>query len=250
MTPTIDDAALDDYRQALHDLPELCALLPAALTLRTPSPGRTAPTSKPPLRLDILQLADTRDRTRWLDGMQWCDPDSVGILPYLWGWARDLEATALDTAPGLTPDLPATPTAVNIAEWLLETAEWAATLPQWPELHSGILHCWRAAKTALSALREPETRPVPCSRCRQGHLQRIDGTTPAWQCNLCGHEVRIQAVTLKQAAQHVNMPYTTLRDWARRPGLLAPIEDSPRRRLYDLGQIRALAAERRLRSHT
>ena len=246
--PTIDTTALDEYRQHLAELPELCALLPAALTHR-PRDGATrpAPGSRPPLRLDILHLADQRDRTNWLDGMQHCDPDTVGILPYLWGWARDLEATALDHQPGIVPDLPATPTPANVTAWLTETADWAATLPQWPNLQAGIRHCWQAARTALHSMRGPQHKPVPCSRCGTGRLDPIPGTKPAWQCSTCGHEVRIQAVTLKQAAAHVGMPYTTLRDWARRPGLLAPIEDSPRRRLFDLGQIQALAAEHRLR---
>lgn len=246
---TTPDSDVDTIRQALGELPELCALLPDALITRRPATGASRPTpaSRPPVDLDILRLLDVRDRSGWLDGMEYCDPESVGVLPYLWGWCRDLEATALDARPDLPPELPERPTIPAVVEWLLGQLEWASGLPQWPELASGITATHRAVRSAVKAVRDPAPADVPCGICHVGHLTRVPGTQPLWRCPVCGHEVAVQAVTLRQAAVITGTPYTTLRDWARRRGLLAPVIEGPRRRLYDLGQIRAIVAQSRLR---
>ena len=246
---TTPDPDVDTIRQALVELPELCELLPAALITRRPATGagRPTPASRPPVDLGILCLLDTRDRTDWTSGMEHCDPEGVGVLPYLWGWCRDLEATALDTRPDLPPELPERPTIPTVAEWLLGQLEWASGLPQWPELASGITATHRAVRGAVKAVRDPSPADVPCGICHVGHLTRVPGAQPLWQCLACGHEVTVQAVTLRQAAAITGTSERTLRDWARRRGLLAPVAEGPRRRLYDLGQIRGLIAQSRLR---
>lgn len=238
-------------RQALSELADLCALLPEALTSGPGGGPRThaGPSATVPLRLDVLQLLDVRDRSGWLDGMEYCDPEKVGVLPYLWGWCRDLEATALDECPTAIPELPEHPTLSSVTNWLISQLDWIAGTAQWPDFEWGVLHMHRAVRAAVKHLRE--TGPaVPCSRCGAGHLEVLPGRKAAWRCTVCGREVTIQAVTLRQAASLAGVPLRTLQDWARRPGLLSPVSEGPRRRLFDLGQIRGLAAERRLRDAT
>ncbi|MDO5091814.1 MAG: MerR family transcriptional regulator [Propionibacteriaceae bacterium] len=237
-----------DIEQALAELPELCALLPDALTTG-PNPwggGRSGTPSGVPLRLDVLQLLDTRDTTGWLDGMEFCDPDSVGILPYLWGWCRDLGATLLDECHGQVEELPEQPTLASVTSWLLTHLPQIRGTAQWSDFEWGVLRMHRAARIATRRLRE-SAPDVPCPRCLQGRLRPVPARHEAWQCSDCDHEVTIQAVTLRQASRLVDVPERTLRDWASRPGLLSPVTEGPRRRLFDLGQIRRLAAERRLR---
>ena len=58
--------------------------------------------------------------------------------------------------------------------------------------------------------------------------------------------VTVQAVTLVEAAPLVGVSKTTLYRWALRPGVLSPVVDGAKK-LYDLGDIRRLVAETRLR---
>ncbi|MGC8059562.1 hypothetical protein ACP3WF_23980, partial [Salmonella enterica] len=60
-----------------------------------------APGSRPPARLDVIQLLDRRVRDL-TSRAEWVDPDRAGLLPYLWTWCRDIEADALDA--GHHPD--------------------------------------------------------------------------------------------------------------------------------------------------
>ncbi|MGC8030311.1 hypothetical protein ACP3WD_24010, partial [Salmonella enterica] len=92
-------------RRWLAELPELAALLPTALITRSPddTQRRTAPGSRPPVRLDVIQLLNTTLAQDVAAGRaEWVDPDRAGLLPYLWTWCRDIEADALDA--GHHPD--------------------------------------------------------------------------------------------------------------------------------------------------
>lgn len=251
----MSDPTTDTIRRHLTLLPDLCALLPDALITRTPGTKtrRPVPSSKPPVNLDIM-LLDQRRRPDKTGRMTHCDPEGVGVLPYLDGWARDIEATALDQRPDMPAELPDPPTLTAVIEWLLAELDYAATLPQWYEMSWGIEQTYRAVKRAVGSVIEHETRPVPCNRCGEGKLEQVPGERPLWVCQLCGHEVSVQAVTLPQAAailreesRHAAPTLRTLQRWAKRRGLLAPVSDGPRSRLFDLGQIRKLAAEARLR---
>lgn len=249
------EPTVDDVRRCLAELPELCALLPDAAITRPPhgEGTRSIPGPKPPCRLDVLHLLDTRTKGWDFDGCP--DPDRVGVLPYLDSWARDLEATALDERPELPDELPEHPTISNTCQWLLGELEWASTLPQWPELALGVRQTWKAVRIAVRAVQEDSQHHVPCGRCNAGTLTRVPGTTPLWECAACGNRISVQAVTLRQAAAILRNDLgkgaptlRTLQRWALRPGILAPIADGPRKRLFDLGQIRALAAEDRMRA--
>lgn len=247
-------ATAADARAWLAEIPELCALLPDAAVTRAAIEGpRPAPSSKPPLKLDVLDLTDCRHKSSWLDARTLLDPDRQGVLPYLDSWVRDLEATAYDGDPvyGIDPhDLhayaPEHPTVTNLCDWLTAEVEWAETLPQWPELADGIRHLRARLRDATRDVRDVEERPVPCTRCGNP-LARVEGEKPQWECTGCGHLVTVQAVTLTEAARRFKIPRETLVRWSKRSALLSPVTDTPGRVVYDLAQLSSLVAENRTR---
>lgn len=246
----MNDRTTDDVARWLTEIPELVALLPDAAVTHAPHGEGTRSVAGPrvPTNLDVLHLLDVRTK-----GEDMPDPDRVGVLPYLDSWARDLEATALDERPTPPEFLPEVPTVANTVQWLLGELEWAATLPQWPEMADGIRRTHKALRLAVRGVREAPQRPVPCVRC-ENPLTAVEGTVASWECRACGHQVSVQAVTLRQAASILRddlgkaaPTLRTLQRWALRPGILAPIADGPRKRMFDMGQIRKLAAEERMR---
>lgn len=242
-TPTAEDV-----HGWLTAIPDLMAHLPDAMVTRTHQQGggRPVPASKPPVKLEIVHLLDRRTKHDWEQGMGWCDPDRQGVLPYLDGWCRDIEATAYESRPELPPEVPADPTVTTACAWLLGMLDYAETLPQWPEFADGIRVTHRNLLAATAVVRDRE-RPVRCQRCGVGTLTR-PGEEALWECAACGSQVKVQAVTLRQAAGIIGMSARTLQDWARRPGVLSPIlADTGSRKLFDLGDIRRLVAEQRVR---
>ena len=235
----------DDVRHWLGELPELCALLPDAAVARAAIDGpRPAPSSKPPLKLHVLHLLDTREKANWEWGMWQVDPDRQGVLPYLWGWVRDVEASLYDESPRLPDETPEQPTVASCCDWLARHVGMAETLQQWPELRDGIQVLNRNVHAAVSAVRD-RSRPVPCNHCGAGALAR-DAETNRWICPACGHVVAVQAVTIRQAAQIIGRPERTIRSWAVRH-LITAVSDGPRTNLYDLGDVRRVHAETELR---
>lgn len=246
---------VDEVLRYLAELPDMCALLPEAAIVRTPrgEGSRSVPGPRPPVRLDVLHLLDTRDKGWAFDVPP--DPDRVGVLPFLDSWARDLEATALDERPELPDELPDPPTVTGLCKWLAREALWASGLPQWPEMADGIQKTWKAVRIACRAVDCEEGRPVRCDECGAGELRHVEGGKPMWECSECKHKVTVQAVTLREAAAILRQErgkrapsLRTLQRWALRPGLLTPIGDGPKRRLFNMGQIRSVAAEERIRS--
>jgi len=244
----------DDTRRHLAEIPELCALLPDAATTRTAIEGpRPAPGSKPPLRLDILHLLDGRDKHHDAN-MATCDPDRQGVLPYLWGWCRDIEADALDQSPKLPPETPEVPTVTNCCDWLTTMLPFAATLPQWFELADGIKVVHGRLRAATAGVRDVEDVPVICTHCGAGQLREVK--PKLWRCGACGHEVSVIAVTLPQARAALVKEHgdrapalRTLQDWAKRPGLMTGLLDQgPRSRVYDMATIRSLTADYLIRT--
>ena len=242
----------DDVRHWLGLLPELCALLPDAAVARGAIDGpRPAAASKPPVKLHVLHLLDTREKWDWEWGMWQVDPDRQGVLPYLWGWVRDLEATAYEDSADLPGETPETPTVSNCCDWLARHLHIAEHLAQWAEFAGGIKAVHRNVTAAVSSVQSVAEKRVPCGTCGFGHLER-DGEANRWLCRACGHIVTVQAVTLPQAARIVGVKRQTLYDWANRPGILRPLssvlgERGSTRKLYDLSDVRRLVAENRLR---
>ena len=248
-------ATPDDVRHWLGQLPELCALLPDAAVARGAIDGpRPAPASKPPLKLHILHLLDRREKANWEFGMWQVDPDRQGILPYLWGWVRDLEATLYEESARLPDETPTDPTVAGCCDWLVRHLGMAEALDQWPEFADGIRVIRGHLLAATSGVRDLYDKPVPCSRCGNP-LQRVD-ERPLWECSACGHEVTVQAVTLNQAAKIMGVPKDKLYTIANRPALLADIGAQPlrpvlgetgSRKLYDLNDLRRVVAEINMR---
>lgn len=256
-----------EVRRWLGEIPDMAALLPDALITRsaqTENLSRPVPSSRPPVDVGILDLTDQRHKHDWLSGsMAWCDPDRMGILPYLDSWVRDLEGAAIDGDPifGIEPrneplpDAPEHPTVAAVCDWLAGALEWAEGLPQWFELADGVRQMHQRVRIATRNVRDAEDKPVPCPRCGES-LTRVPGTRPLWACVACGHEVRVQAVTINQAAKILQFPKDRLYALVNRPALLDGSEiKAPRkilgetgsRRLYDLNDLSRLVAEIKLR---
>ena len=241
-------------RDWLHHLPDLCALLGDALVTRSAEQhtSRPVPGSKPPVRLDIIGLLDERD-VDWEAGMWRVDPDGHGVLPWLWGWCRDIEADAYQLRPTLCDEVPDPPTVAGCCAWLMQDdlLDWcAATLRQWDEFAIDLGRVVAAVRNATANVAEQRERPVECPRCGFA-LHRVK--PDLWECSE-GHALAVHAVTLREAAAILRRTdgnraptVRTLQRWANRPGLLTPVIDGPRSRLYDLGQIRAVLADTRLR---
>lgn len=247
--PSIPDADRTpaDVQAWLDEIADLAPLLrDAAVTgPHQEAVSRPVPGSKPPMRLEPVVLLDERQKgTEWLAGMEYVDPQRLGLLPYLDGWVRDIEASLLDACPDLPEPIPDTPTITADCQWLSRHAQAASRLPQWPELVYGLRHIRAALRAATAGVRDTVAKPVPCPRC--GDPLRQVGEKALWACDN-GHETSVQAVTLRQAARIVGVPVSTLKRWARRPGLLPRVRESERRSLYDLGSIRAIVAESQLR---
>ncbi len=255
---TDDTPTPDRIASILGQLPDLCALLPDALITRTPhdETARPAPGPKPPVRLDVLHLLDTRPKHDWVDGMEFCDPDRMGVLPYLDGWCRDIEADMLDHSPTPPTELPDPVTVTGCCAWLTRHLDWAQDRPQWPEMAWGIHTTHRRVKVAVRAVQGRPEAPVPCGRCGAGTLNAIPAQRPLWECNNCGHHVTVQAVTLNQAAKIMRVPKDQLYRVVNRPALLRDTGiEQPKRilgqsggRLYDLNDLRRVIAEMRYRS--
>lgn len=245
-----DDYTPQQVTAWLGRIPELCALLPDAERTRSTIDGpRPAPASRPPARLDVIDLLDGREKHDWEQGMGWCDPDRQGVLPYLHGWVRDLEASAydVDSEPSEPPEHP---TIVNLCDWLTRHIDLSANLPQWADYAWGVGQVHHRLVAATRAVADKTERPVPCGMC-SGPLTRVDGGQALWQCEDCGHEVTVQAVTINQAAGLMGVPKSSLYALINRPGLireLNPIAGDERgKRLYDVGELRRLWAEAKIR---
>ncbi|MGN8689411.1 hypothetical protein ACTND8_05850 [Atopobiaceae bacterium HCP3S3_F7] len=243
MTPTAQHV-----RRWLAELADLATLLPTALITRSPddTQRRTAPGSRPPVRLDVIQLLNNTLAQDVAAGRaEWMDPDRAGLLPYLWTWCRDIEADALDA--GLAPDdLP--DTVAGCCSWLATWLDFAQTLPQWDELVWGIERCWRNTRAATRGVRDDD--PPRHARCNRCHIGTLTPSGDVWTCTDCARIISITAVSLPDAARLTGIPLRTLQAWAARSlldrGVADP--DDQRRTLYDLGTIRRVAAEAQLRS--
>lgn len=237
-----------DVDRCLEQLPHLAKWLPDTLVVGSGSDNGSgsmgqAAGSTVPINVTATALLDTRERYDWEDGMAWCDPDRQGVLPYLHGWVRDIEACMYDH--GAEPEIPPlTPTITNQAAWLRIHLINAYGLPQWPEFADGIRHVHHAVDAATAAVRRTGPRQSSCGTCEAGTL------TPSghnrWTCTSCDKTVTVRAVTLREAAQHTGHPLRTLQHWAKTKGW-ARVQDNEGRRYYDLAIIAREVAAARLR---
>ena len=242
----------------LRDLLDWAALLPVLLTRHAPSGdssrgGRAPSGSKPPVRLDVLQVLDARVRIPGDDAEDRAELDRLagdhrqGLLPDLWQWARLIEAEAMETCPQVPAELPEQPTLGSVVDWLLVHTGWAETQQWADEYRADVDWWWRRLRQLVGEARAEPV--VPCGRCGEALTQQKPGL---WECEQ-GHMTSVQAVTLREAARILSArdgekapTLRTLQRWAKRPGLLIPISDGPRSRLFDLSQICTVNASRLL----
>ena len=246
-----DICTADLAKQQLRDILDWAAILPALLTRHAPTgdtsrTGRRVPGSRPPVRLDVLHVLDTRTRVAgddaedraWHDRM--ASDHRQGLLPDLWQWCRLIEAEAMDACPDVPEELPERPTIASVVDWLVKHTPWALTQPWADEYAADVDWWWRKLREAVGEA--AVARDVPCSRCREPLTPVHDGR---WECR-SGHTVTIHAVGLRQAAREVEVNYETLRRWLAEEEV-ARLAEPGGRPVYDLGEIRRVVAGRRLR---
>ena len=235
----------------LAQILDWAAYLPALLTRHAPTgdgsrSGRRTPGSKPPVRLDILHLFDTRLRVTgddaedraWHDRM--ASDHRQGLLPDLWQWCRLIEAEAMDSCPEPPDELPEQPTLASVVAWLIKHTPWALSQPWAGEYVTDVDWWWRKLRNAMGEA--AVARDVPCSRCHAPLTPVHDGR---WEC-CSGHTVTIHAVGLREAAREVEVNYETLRRWLGEENVVR-LDESGGRPVYDLGEVRRVVAGRKLR---
>ena len=211
--------------QQLRTLPKLARQLPDTLTPpKTRQPTGTSPIHSPaPLNLETLRLLDQRTRYNWLNDMTQCDPDRMGIQPYLHAWVLDLEATLLDNNQTPNPT-PTHPTIQATCTWLLQHLHAIQQLPQWEAFAHGIQCIYSACRNVLAPIdKTPPPDPI-CNQCHTGHLRPTttdqetsnndESNNEQWKCDECGRHATIHLVTLPEAAQQLNIGTGTLYRWA------------------------------------
>lgn len=188
-----------------------------------------------------MALLDTRQRFDWQHGMHWCDPDEMGVLPWLWSWCRDLESWAYALRDDLCDEVPDAPTIGNLCSWLLADGflEWCEeTLQVWSEFSPQLRRVIGRVREAVAVVTRPEVL-VRCAECGEPLSAVGDGL---WECP-SAHTVSIKPVGLREAARLVGVKKTTLERWLTAAGV-ARLEEATNRKLYDLGEVRRVVSRR------
>ena len=260
MTITADRARL-----ILTRLPDDIALLPLVLTGNGAGDhtSRTTPGSRPPLRVDVLDLIDNRLKS----GAMTDDPVGerdlehqtgegrrAGLLWELAQWTRLADEEMhneqyTDAIPLADP-----PTVVSECGWLRLHLDWLTSRDWWPELARDLSVMDREVCAALGI--RPEY--VPRHTCGWRLVPRDGGTWYA--CTGCDAVVdhwaelkrltEVQDVPLTELAGLIDVPRDTLRRWVEVGWLVAAEE--PRRsgrrgqpeKRYNVAAARAVLATR------
>lgn len=232
-----DDQKHAEILQALRALPDLCAQLDP--TERTPGPKmHGTPGSRPPLRLDVIDLLDTRRKREfdWLDISAGGD-DRHGVLPSLEWWTRWVHADRAD-ADLHQPELADTPTIATECGYLASVWDYVGAQDYAGEIRSDIKHLLAVVQHALGIRRE---YTPACRRCRNALSKTYgpEGDGTFWyECPWCGKVEdlnsglrdlgRVQLATLAEISDLLDIPVKTLHRW-HKDGLLKP-EHGERRR--------------------
>lgn len=264
----------------LTELAELYALLPHLLTSRPPTDTagvRRPPSSKPPLRLDVLHLANLTpryhgDAPEALDDMnrQPCGhapaPDGKpcpcrdsagiqGLLPDLWVEARGIAYELEIHDPQLPEELPEYPTMASVTAWLIQHWDrYVELCPREAELSAKDIRRMHRQLRHIAGEREPyQPRHTGHDGCgwpiTATHTD--DGELAYFVCSGCGatfnHHAELQRlaqlqapVTLAEVAAMAKVTLRTAQRWVE-SGDLLPItakgERPARFRVMDVRRV-------------
>lgn len=246
-------------RAHLTDLPRLVAELARCITEPIPQDmqsgsGGGKPSSKPPMRLDVVHLVDTREKPLWWGE----DPrdaelgDRYGVLYQLHSWSRVVWEEMPD-AEYLADE----PTVSGEAEYLLRALPFI-NQQQWAnDFCDDVISLAGKVRNALGIRREHKPK------CRYCHdvVEPVDTNhvTTNWEayayalCRGCnwkyepGAELKAlgqvqPAVTIKDLSETTGIPLPTLYRWVEQ-GVITPCAESPKKptnrkpALFDLAEV-------------
>lgn len=216
-----------------------------------PSEGRRGkPGSRPPLNLTVIHITDTRHKPGW-DGL---DPrvdvvvDRFGVLPALESWTR-LVRDEMMMAGVPWPDMLEVPTVGGEAGWLLATMDFSLAHEWVVELADDVRRLTSQLMAVLGERREyrPRCREIACG----AKLDPMDNAT-WYSCPSCGRDYTIDAdlkalgqvqpaMTGREVADALGIPWATLRKWVERGILTHTGRDAKGRKVYDLDAVRRVA---------
>ena len=218
---------------SLDHLPEVYALLPLFTEPGSTPPDPDGPRGKgspkkAPVRLDVLDLLDEREKAD--SEAQRLDYDidrragarRQGILPTLVSWLRLAEGEQYDQ--GMKPpELAETPTVATECAWLRGQLLWVVQQVWADELAADLEQMFADCRAATGWAR-PD--PTLCPKCKSLVVARSGGAW--WSCTGCpetwAREAEINRFmseqehvkTLRECAALVERPLGTLKEWRSR----------------------------------
>jgi hypothetical protein len=235
----------------LTQIPDLYAQAHMALTPgNIPSDDTrhaTSNPSRPTVRLDIVDLLDTRLTKTNSDEPGTRDPEldrkanarRLGILGTLWLWVTLIDCELADSN---QPVQPPNDNIASVCSWLITHLNW--TLDMHPDIANDIDWMHRDLQHATG---NTPPKPVPCRNCG-GHVNGHDNNS-WYQCSGCGQSwiadaelVRIGAtatrmMTLRQLAAVLEIPLKTLKN-AAGTRFLPTGRNTHGTNLYDIDTVR------------
>lgn len=246
--PHLADRDEKILRETLRDLPDritVAAALIAGEKLAAADDGtRPVPGSRPPLNLAVVDL--TRRGKIHDDPIAHMTTRSAGILAMLQSWTRLAHGEMLDTDTDTT-DPTMHPTVGTECAWLLRHIVWILEQQWVTEL---AVDLGIAERDVKAVLRERAPYAPRCDRCTY-RLEAMDGGS-WYRCTGCHRVIdhwaelkrlaEIQPpMTLAELSAAVDVPVKTLHDWHKR-GLLTPVTDAKRGRVFDPYEARQVKA--------
>lgn len=241
---------------ALTSLPEAYALLPGFLLPGSlpPDPDRRAATSspaRPPLRLEVVDLLDGREKPDADLYREDYDLDRragsrrQGVLPTLASWVRLTDSELWES--GIDHGPPAdVPTVATECGWLLGHAAWILDQRWGHELAAEVTAMLGDVQAATGW--QP-VEPDKCPSC--GWIVEARDGGAWWSCTGCPRTwamhaeisklaaVQEHSLTLREVAADLDRPLATVKAWVASGRLLA-VATGPRGRLYDVREARRI----------
>lgn len=243
---------LATVRRHLSDLPDAYAHLTLVL-LPGSQPGqtrhrRTNPAETAPVRVDVLDLLDTRRK----ESEPGYHGERLGVLPELESWVRLFDADLCDAGVYHIPPAE-NPTITTETGWLLLHLEQIKHHAAFREFAKDVRTMHRQVTAALGERPDYHPRCPTCGwRFDRIETPSPDGIAMYYRCRGCGHTIdhhaemrRIMALqppaTLREIANLIDIPAQTLRRWER-AGLLTATGRRGNAKTYELDHVRSVAA--------